>query len=143
MPITPGMRCFFATVSGQSAVNHSVLLFSPMLQDWFVSRCRDLPVISGLAAIFAIVTFLLWWSALPQMAVPEVKNRQPAMMTLNLVGDFSGVCVQCFCLFVARTTGLFFWSCAPLSNHAAWSLDARCAVSGSIGRVERVGQADA
>src|ERR1043165_1217918 len=67
-------RCLILTIP--------VLLFSPMIQTWFGFRMPDFPGSQLLGPAFAIVIFLYGGLPFLQMAVPEIRNRVPGMMTL-------------------------------------------------------------
>ena len=59
-----------------------VLLYTPMLQMWFGFRLPEFAGSQWIAPIFSIIVFLYGGVPFIQMAVPEVRNRQPGMMTL-------------------------------------------------------------
>jgi P-type Cu2+ transporter len=59
-----------------------VLLYSPMLQMWFGFSMPDFPGSQWISSGLSIVIFFYGGVPFLQMAVPEVRNRQPGMMTL-------------------------------------------------------------
>lgn len=90
-----------------------VLLFSPMLQDWFGF---SMPAFAGdrwVGPAFAIAIFFYGGVPFLQMAVPEVKNRRPAMMTLISLAITVAFVYSVFAVFFAPDSG-FFWEMATL-----------------------------
>lgn len=90
-----------------------VLLFSPMLQEWFGF---DLPDFTGdrwIGPAFAIAVFLYGGVPFLQMAVPELKNRSPGMMTLISLAITVAFVYSVFAMFVKPDSG-FFWEMATL-----------------------------
>jgi Cu2+-exporting ATPase len=59
-----------------------VLLYTPMLQMWFGFRMPEFPGSQWVAPLFAVIVFLYGGIPFLQMAVPEIRNRQPGMMLL-------------------------------------------------------------
>jgi P-type Cu2+ transporter len=59
-----------------------VLLYSPMLQMWFGFTMPEFPGSQWIAPGLSIVIFLYGGLPFLQMAVPELRSRQPGMMTL-------------------------------------------------------------
>ncbi|MGD8599288.1 MAG: heavy metal translocating P-type ATPase, partial [Anaerolineae bacterium] len=59
-----------------------VLVFSPTLQDWLGYTIPDFPGSEWITPVFAIIVFLYGGIPFLQMAVPELRNRKPGMMTL-------------------------------------------------------------
>jgi Cu2+-exporting ATPase len=90
-----------------------VLLFSPMLQDWFGF---SMPAFTGdrwIGPLFAIAIFFYGGVPFLQMALPEVKNRRPAMMTLISLAISVAFVYSVFAIFAAPDSG-FFWEMATL-----------------------------
>src|SRR5688500_9101625 len=56
-----------------------VLLYTPMLQMWFGFSMPDFPGSVWVAPLFSVIIFLYGGVPFIQMAVPEVRNRQPGM----------------------------------------------------------------
>jgi P-type Cu2+ transporter len=90
-----------------------VLLFSPMIQEWFGFRMPDFPGSQWIGPLFAIVIFFYGGLPFLQMAVPEVKIRQPGMMTLISLAITVAFAYSLFALFVSPMSG-FFWEMATL-----------------------------
>ena len=59
-----------------------VLLYTPMLQMWFGFRMPEFVGSQWMAALFAVIVFVYGGVPFLQMAVPEIRNRQPGMMLL-------------------------------------------------------------
>jgi Cu2+-exporting ATPase len=90
-----------------------VLLFSPTLQKWFGF---SMPAFTGdrwIAPLFAIGIFFYGGIPFLRMAVPEIKNRQPAMMTLISLAISVAFVYSVFAVFAAPDSG-FFWEMATL-----------------------------
>lgn len=90
-----------------------VLLFSPMVQEWFGFTTPEFIGSNLIGPIFAIIIFMYGGIPFFQMAVPEVKQRNPGMMTLISLA----VGVAFFYSMFALLTGTgksFFWEMATL-----------------------------
>ena len=59
-----------------------VLLFSPSIQTWLGYSLPTFPGSPWITPVFAVIVF--WYGGIPflKMAVPELQNRKPGMMTL-------------------------------------------------------------
>jgi len=90
-----------------------VLLFSPMLQDWFGFSMPEFPGDRWIGPLFAIAIFLYGGLPFLQMAVPELKNQRPAMMTLISLAITTAFIYSVFAVFFAPESG-FFWEMATL-----------------------------
>jgi Cu2+-exporting ATPase len=90
-----------------------VLLFSPMLQQWLNFSMPEFPGSRWIGPLFAIVVFFYGGLPFLQMAVPEVRNRKPGMMTLISLAISVAFVYSVFALFVAPEGG-FFWEMATL-----------------------------
>lgn len=90
-----------------------VLLFSPMIQEWFGFSMPEFPGSELVGPGFAIIIFLYGGLPFLQMAVPEVRNRKPGMMTLI---SLAITVAFAYSLYAALTgTGKsFFWEMATL-----------------------------
>lgn len=90
-----------------------VLLFSPMIQEWFGFA---MPEFLGSALIgpgFAIAIFAYGGVPFLQMAVPEIQNRKPGMMTLISLAITTAFVYSLFAVFALPGSG-FFWEMATL-----------------------------
>ncbi len=90
-----------------------VLLFSPMLQDWFGFSMPEFAGDRWIGPLFSIVIFLYGGLPFLQMAVPEVQNRRPGMMTLISLAISVAFVYSVFAVFVSPDSG-FFWEMATL-----------------------------
>jgi len=90
-----------------------VLLFSPMIQEWFGFSMPEFTGSNLIGPGFAIVIFLYGGVPFIQMAAPEIQNRKPGMMTLI---SLAIIVAFVYSLFAAATgTGKsFFWEMATL-----------------------------
>ncbi len=59
-----------------------VLVYSPMLQEWFGYTAPTFPGSEYVGMVFSLIIFAVGGVPFLQMAVPELRNRQPGMMTL-------------------------------------------------------------
>ncbi|RPI92701.1 MAG: HAD family hydrolase, partial [Chloroflexi bacterium] len=59
-----------------------VLLYTPMLQMWFGFEMPEFPGSLWIAPLFSVIVFLYGGVPFIQMALPEIRNRQPGMMLL-------------------------------------------------------------
>ncbi len=64
------------------ALSIPVLLYSPMLQMLFHFSLPAFPGSFWIGPFFAVIVFLYGGLPFLQMSLPELKNRQPGMMTL-------------------------------------------------------------
>ncbi len=90
-----------------------VLLFSPMIQDWFGFDMPDFTGDQFVAPLFSIVIFLYGGLPFLQMAVPEVRNREPGMMTLISLAISVSFIYSLGAVFFDPESG-FFWEMATL-----------------------------
>ena len=59
-----------------------VLLYSPMIQEWLGFTMPAFPGGNFIVPILAVAVFIYGGLPFLQMAIPELRNRQPGMMTL-------------------------------------------------------------
>lgn len=90
-----------------------VLLYSPMLQMWFGFTMPTFPGSRWIEPIFALIVFFYGGVPFLQMAVPEVRTRQPGMMTLISLAITVALGYSLFALFV-NPMGGFFWELVTL-----------------------------
>ena len=64
------------------ALSIPVLLYSPALQAWLGFSMPAFPGSHWIAPLFSIIIFFYGGLPFLRMAAPELKNRQPGMMTL-------------------------------------------------------------
>jgi len=90
-----------------------VLLFSPMIQEWLGFSMPEFPGSQLIGPLFAIAIFFYGGVPFLQMAVPELRNRKPGMMTLISLAITVAFVYSAFALFAAPGSG-FFWEMATL-----------------------------
>jgi len=95
------------------ALTIPILLFSPMLQDWFGFSMPEFTGDRWIGPVFAIAVFLYGGIPFLQMAVPELQNRRPGMMTLISLAITVAFAYSLFAAFFAPESG-FFWEMATL-----------------------------
>ena len=90
-----------------------VLIFSPTLQDWLGYTAPTFPGSQWVTPIFAVIVFLYGGVPFLQMAVPEVRNRKPGMMTLISLAISVAFVYSLASLFLPGQLG-FFWELVTL-----------------------------
>jgi Cu2+-exporting ATPase len=90
-----------------------VLLYSPTLQAWLGFSVPAFPGSEWLNPVFAVIVFGYGGVPFLQMAVPEVRDRSPGMMTLISMA-ISVAFVYSLASVVFPTTSAFFWELVTL-----------------------------
>ena len=90
-----------------------VLLYTPMLQMWLGFRVPEFMGSQWVLPIFSIIVFLYGGVPFIQMAMPEIRNRQPGMMTLISLAISVSFSYSLATLFVNLGEG-FFWELVTL-----------------------------
>jgi Cu2+-exporting ATPase len=90
-----------------------VLLYSPMIQEWLGFSMPAFPGSEWITPVFATIIFIYGGIPFLQMAVPEVKNRQPGMMTLISLAISVAFVYSLAALFLP-TESSFFWELVSL-----------------------------
>ena len=90
-----------------------VLLYTPMLQMWFGFRMPEFVGSQWMAALFAVIVFVYGGVPFLQMAVPEIRNRQPGMMLLISLAISVAFVYSLAALFINLGEG-FFWELVTL-----------------------------
>lgn len=90
-----------------------VLLFSPMIQSWFGFSMPEFTGSNLIGPGFAILIFFYGGVPFLQMAVPEIQNRKPGMMTLISLAITTAFVYSLFAVFASPGSG-FFWEMATL-----------------------------
>jgi Cu2+-exporting ATPase len=90
-----------------------VLIFSPALQDWLGYTAPNFPLSQWVTPIFAIIIFFYGGWPFLEMAVPELKNRKPGMMTLISLAITVAFVYSLAALFLP-TGSTFFWELVTL-----------------------------
>jgi Cu2+-exporting ATPase len=98
---------------GSLLLSIPVLVFSPMIQEWLGLRIPSFSSSEWIPFIFALVIFAYGGIPFMQMAVPEIQNREPGMMTLISLA----ISVALIYSVAAQLFGLgegFFWELVTL-----------------------------
>ena len=90
-----------------------VLLYSPMLQEWFGFSMPTFPGSEWIGALFSVIIFVYGGLPFLQMAVPELQNRKPGMMTLISLAITVAFVYSVLALFLPGAKG-FFWELVTL-----------------------------
>ena len=90
-----------------------VLLYTPMLQMWFGFQMPGFPGSGWIAPAFSVAVFLYGGVPFIQMAVPEIQNRQPGMMTLISLAISVSFIYSLATMFFNLGEG-FFWELVTL-----------------------------
>ena len=90
-----------------------VLVFSPSIQDFLGYSLPPFPGSDWITPLFAVIVFLYGGIPFLQMAVPELKKRQPGMMTLISLAIGVAFIYSLAALFMPSGT-TFFWELATL-----------------------------
>ncbi len=95
------------------ALTVPVLLFSPMIQEWFGFAMPEFTGSNLIGPIFAIAIFAYGGIPFLQMAVPELRSRTPGMMTLISLAITVAFVYSLFAAVTGTSKG-FFWEMATL-----------------------------
>jgi Cu2+-exporting ATPase len=90
-----------------------VLLYTPMLQMWFGFRMPEFPGSQWIVPLFSVIVFVYGGIPFIQMAVPEIRNRQPGMMTLVSLAISVSFVYSLAALLLNLGEG-FFWELVTL-----------------------------
>jgi len=90
-----------------------VLLYSPMIQRWFSFTMPEFPGSQWITPLFATIIFIYGGLPFLQMAVPEIRNRRPGMMTLISLAIGVAFVYSWMALIIAPGSG-FFWELVTL-----------------------------
>ncbi|MDX2078247.1 MAG: heavy metal translocating P-type ATPase, partial [bacterium] len=90
-----------------------VILFTPMIQEWFGFMMPTFAGSEWIAPIFGVVIFMYGGVPFLQMAVPEIKQRTPGMMTLISLAIVVAFLYSLFSAIANFGDG-FFWEMATL-----------------------------
>ena len=101
-------RCWVSLV-----LSIPVLIYTPMLQMWFGFRMPEFVGIQWVMPLFSVIVFVYGGVPFIQMAVPEIRNRQPGMMTLISLAISVSFIYSLATLFVHLGEG-FFWELVTL-----------------------------
>jgi len=90
-----------------------VLLYSPMIQQWLGFTVPEFPGSQWLTPILATIIFVYGGFPFLQMAVPEIRNRKPGMMTLISLA-ISVAFIYSWVAIVIAPGSSFFWELVTL-----------------------------
>jgi Cu2+-exporting ATPase len=90
-----------------------VLIFSPSVQGFLGYSLPDFPGSQWITPVFAVIVFLYGGVPFLQMAVPEIKNRQPGMMTLISLA-ISVAFIYSLAALLLPSGVTFFWELVTL-----------------------------
>lgn len=90
-----------------------VLVFSPTIQEWLGYSVPDFPLSQWITPVFAIIVFFYGGLPFLQMAVPELRQRQPGMMTLISLA-ISVAFIYSLGVLIFSTGDTFFWELVTL-----------------------------
>lgn len=95
------------------ALSIPVLLYSPALQEWLGFSMPAFPGSTWITPIFAVIVFAYGGVPFLQMAMPELRNRQPGMMTLISLAIIVAFVYSLAALFLPGSM-TFFWELVTL-----------------------------
>jgi Cu2+-exporting ATPase len=90
-----------------------VLVYSPTVQDWLGFTPPQFPGSQWVTSLFSVIVFLYGGVPFLQMAVPELRNRRPGMMTLISLA-ITVAFVYSLATLVISTGSAFFWELVTL-----------------------------
>src|SRR5512136_1990908 len=90
-----------------------VILFSPAIQELLGFRMPVFPISQWISPVFGVIVFLYGGIPFLQMAVPELKNRKPGMMTLISLAISVAFVYSLAALFLPNSM-TFFWELVSL-----------------------------
>lgn len=95
------------------ALSIPVLLYSETIQQWLNFSMPTFPGSAWITPVFSVIVFFYGGLPFLQMAVPEVKNKKPGMMTLISLAITVAFVYSLAALFINAGTG-FFWELVTL-----------------------------
>jgi Cu2+-exporting ATPase len=90
-----------------------VLLYSPMIQEWLGFRMPAFPGSAWIVPTFSVVIFLYGGLPFLSMAVPELRDRKPGMMTLITLA-ISVAFIYSLATTLLNTGENFYWELVTL-----------------------------
>ncbi len=90
-----------------------VLLYTPMLQMWFGFMMPEFLGSQWITPLFAVIIFVYGGVPFIQMAIPEIRNRQPGMMLLVSLAISVSFIYSLVAVFINLGEG-FFWELVTL-----------------------------
>ncbi len=95
------------------ALSIPVLLYSPTLQAWLGFQTPAFPGSQWITPFFSVVVFFYGGLPFLKMAIPELRQRQPGMMTLISLAILVAFVYSLATLFI-ETGSAFFWELVTL-----------------------------
>lgn len=95
------------------ALSLPVLVYSPTLQDWLSFQAPSFPGSQWVTPLFSVIVFVYGGLPFIQMAIPELRERQPGMMTLISLGISVAFVYSMATLLFEGGSG-FFWELVTL-----------------------------
>lgn len=96
-----------------SLISIPVLLYSPSVQNWLGFSMPTFPGSNWITPVFAVIIFLYGGLPFLKMAIPEINNRKPGMMTLISLAIGVAFIYSLAALFLPTERG-FFWELVTL-----------------------------
>lgn len=90
-----------------------VIVFSPFIQGFFGFSLPPFPGSQWITPVFSVIVFFYGGLPFLQMAVPELRNRRPGMMTLISLAIIVAFVYSLFATFVS-VGSTFFWELVTL-----------------------------
>lgn len=90
-----------------------VLVFSPSIQSWLGYSAPEFPGSNWITPVFSVIVFLYGGLPFLKMAVPELKNCKPGMMTLISLAISVAFVYSLAALFLPTSIS-FFWELVSL-----------------------------
>ena len=90
-----------------------VILYSPSIQSWLGFTMPEFTGSQWINPLFSVIVFLYGGIPFIEMAVPEIRNRKPGMMTLISLAIIVAFAYSMFAFF-AETGMTFFWELVTL-----------------------------
>ncbi|MGJ3240342.1 MAG: copper-translocating P-type ATPase [Anaerolineae bacterium] len=90
-----------------------VLLYSPSIQSWLGFTMPEFTGSQWVNPVFSVIVFIYGGIPFIEMAVPEIRNRKPGMMTLISLAIMVAFAYSMFAFF-AETGMTFFWELVTL-----------------------------
>ena len=90
-----------------------VILYSPSIQSWLGFTMPEFTGSQWINPLFSVIVFLYGGIPFIEMAVPEIRNRKPGMMTLISLAIIVAFAYSMFAFF-AGTGMTFFWELVTL-----------------------------
>jgi Cu2+-exporting ATPase len=94
-------------------LSQPVLIFSPQIQEWIGYSTPEFPGSQWIVPAFSIIIFFYGGVPFLQMAVPEIRNRKPGMMTLISLAILVAF-IYSLAVYFLPAGSTFFWELVTL-----------------------------